>query len=204
MDALLAFAAALVSLRLAAELVRRHRRTRARELAWWGASLAAFALASSALAWGAADGWDDRTFRLYYLAGGLLTAALLGAGSLIRIRWTWVAPVALVYVGLAIGVAIAQPLTAPVVGSSIPAAQDHLDFFPLRLLAIVGNTIGTLAAAGVAIATFRRRPLGNGLLLAGIAVAALGSALAGLGAAESALSLAAASALLYAGFVVTR
>ncbi len=75
---------------------------------------------------------------------------------------------------------------------------------PARLLAIVGNSLGTLAAAGVAVGTLRRRPLGNGLLLAGIAVAALGSALTGLGAAESALSFAAASALLYAGFVVNR
>ena len=103
MDALLAFAASLVALRLAAELVRRRARTRAPELGWWAASLAAFAVASAALAWGAAAGWDDRSFRLYYLTGGLLTAALLGAGSLVRIGWSWVAPVALVYVGLAIG-----------------------------------------------------------------------------------------------------
>ena len=75
MDALLAFAASLMALRLAAELVRRHTRTRAPELAWWAASLAAFAVASAALAWGSAAGWDDRSFRLYSLAGGLLTAA---------------------------------------------------------------------------------------------------------------------------------
>jgi hypothetical protein len=72
------------------------------------------------------------------------------------------------------------------------------------VLAIGGNVLGTLAAAGVAIATLRRRPVGNALLLAGIGVAALGSALAGLGAAESAISFAAASCLLYAGFVVNR
>jgi hypothetical protein len=204
MDVLLAFAASLVALRLAAELVRRHATVRAPELGWWAASLTAFAVASAALAWGAAAGWDDRSFRLYYLAGGLLTATLLGAGSLVRIGWRWVAPVALVYVGLAVGIAIAEPLTTTVTGSSIPEAQQHLDFVPMRLLAVVGNTLGTLAAAGVALATLRRRPLGNGLLLAGIGVAALGSALAGLGAAESAVSLAAASVLLYAGFVVNR
>ena len=204
MDALLAFAASLVTLRLAAELIRRRARTRAPELGWWAASLAAFAAASAALAWGSAAGWDDRSFRLYYLTGGLLTAALLGAGSLIRIGWSWVGPVALIYVGLAIGVAVAEPLTTTVAGASIPDAQEHLDVIPVRLLAIVGNSLGTLAAAGVAVATLRRRPVGNGLLLAGIAVAALGSALAGLGAGESAVSFAAASALLYAGFVVNR
>jgi hypothetical protein len=204
MDALLSFAAALVSLRLAGELVRRHRSRRAPELLWWAASLGSFALASAALAWGAAAGWDDRAFRVYYLAGGLLTAALLGAGSLVRIGWRRVSPVALVYVGLAIGLCAAEPLTAAVSGDEIPAAQDHLAFVPLRLLAVLANSLGTIAAAGVALATLRRRPLGNGLLLAGIAVAALGSALTGLGVLGSAASFAAASALLYGGFVVNR
>ena len=204
MDALLAFAATLVSLRLAAELVRRHRRTRAAELAWWAGSLAAFSVASAALAWGAAAGWDERAFRVYYLCGGLLTAALLGAGSLVRVGARWVAPVALLYAGLAVGVALSEPVTAAVAGASSPEAQDHFDLLPARVLAIAGNTLGTLAAAAVAIAGIRRRPIGNGLLLAGIAVAAVGSALAGLGAAESAVSLAAASVLLYLGFVVSR
>lgn len=204
MDALLAFAATLVSLRLAAELVRRHRRTRAGELAWWAGSLAAFAVASAALAWGAAAGWDERAFRVYYLCGGLLTAVLLGTGSLVRVGVRTVVPVALVYTGLAVGVALSEPLTTAITGTSIPQAQDHFDLMPARALAIAGNTLGTLAAVAVAVAGIRRRPRGNALLLSGIAVAAVGSALAGLGAAESAVSFAAASVLLYLGFVVSR
>ena len=86
MDVVLAFIAALVSLRLAADLIRRWRDRRTPELLAWGASLAAFAAASGALAWAAAAGWDDRAFRAYYLFGGLLTAPLLGAGSLLRAR----------------------------------------------------------------------------------------------------------------------
>ncbi len=201
MDALLAFAAALVSLRLAAELLRRYRRRPAPELVAWAGSLASFALGSAALAWGSAAGWDDRVFRLYYLFGGLLTAFLLGAGSLLRAGKRAAGAVALAYVGLAVGVALAMQITEPVAGASIPEAQAHLDFLPARLLAIAGNGIGTLAAVGVALAGLRRRPLGNGLILAGVVVAALGSALAGLGAAGSALFSAAAALLLYAGFV---
>jgi hypothetical protein len=204
MDVLLAFAGALVALRLAGELVRRHRRRRSPELLAWAASLASFALASAALAWAAAAGWDDRAFRVYYLFGGLLTAALLGAGSLLRIGVRAAGPGALVWVGLAIGVAVAVPLVEPVTGASIPDARDHLELLPARALAIVGNVVGTLAAVGVALAGIRRRPLGNGLLLAGVAVAAVGSTLAGLGEGGSALFAAAAAALLYAGFVVTR
>jgi hypothetical protein len=200
-EALLAFGAALLALRLAAELARRWRERRTPELAAWAASLGAYALASAAIAWGSAAGWDERAFRVYYLFGGLLTAALLGAGSLLLAGKRWAAPLALLYVGLAIGVAIAVPLEHPVTGSTIPEAQHHLAFLPARLLAIVGNATGTLAVVWVAVTTARRRPLGNALLVAGVAVAALGSALAGLGAAETALFVAAGAALLYAGFV---
>ena len=193
MNALLAFAAALVALRLAAELARRWLSRRAPELAAWAASLLAFAVASGALAWGAAAGWSDAAFRVYYLCGGLLTAPLLGAGSLLRLGWRWAAPVALAYAGLAAGVAIAEPLQAPVSGTAIPAAQDHFDLLPARVLAIAGNSLGTLAVVGVALVTLRRRPLGNGLILGGVAVAAVGSALAGLGEAGTALFAAAAA-----------
>jgi FSR family fosmidomycin resistance protein-like MFS transporter len=58
-----------------------------------------------------------------------------------------------------------------------------------------------LALVSVAVLGFRRRPLGNGLLLAGFALAAAGSALAGLGAARTAAFVAIASCLLYAGSV---
>lgn len=170
-------------------------------LVTWAGSLAAFALGSGALAWGAAAGWDDRAFRVYYLFGGLLTAALLGAGSLLRSGKAWVAPVALVYTGLAVGVALAMVITEPIEGDSIPVAQTHLELFPARVLAILGNSLGTLAAVVVALLGIRRRPLGNALILAGVAVAALGSALAGLGEAGSALFATAAAVLLYAGFV---
>ena len=75
---------------------------------------------------------------------------------------------------------------------------------PARLVAVLGNTLGTVAAVGVAALTIRRRPLGNALILAGIAVAAVGSALAGLGEAGTAAFIAAAAVLLYGGFIARR
>jgi hypothetical protein len=92
------------------------------------------------------------------------------------------------------------PVTGSFSGSGIPPAQDHLDLFPARLLAILGNGLGTLAAVAVAVLTIRRRPLGNGLVLAGLGVAAAGSALVGLGEAGTAAVFAAAVLLLYLGF----
>ena len=204
MEALLAFAAALLALRLAGRIFTRWRARRAPELAAWGASLAAYALASAALAWGAAHGWDGRAFRLYYLFGGLLTAPLLGVGSLLIWGRRWATPLALAYAGLAVGVAVAMPLHGAFATSGIPAAQDHLAFVPARLVAVLANSLGTLAVVWVAVATFRRRPLGNILIVAGVGVAALGSALAGLGEAETAAFVAAAVLLLYGGFVARR
>jgi hypothetical protein len=201
LDALLAFAAALLSLRLSAELARRFRRQRRSELGAWSAALAAYAAAAGALAWGAAAGWDEAAFRVYYLGGALLTAPLLGAGSLLLVGRRWATPAVLVYAGLAVGVALAVPLETELSGTDVPEAQDVLAFWPARTLAIVGNTLGTLAVVVVALATIRRRLLGNALILAGVGVAALGSALAGLGVGALAPVLVLAALLLYAGFV---
>ena len=204
MEAILAFGAALLSLRLAGLLAGRWRTRREPHLLAWSAGLAAYALGAAAIAAGAAGGWNEGSFRAYYLFGGLLTAALLGAGSLLMVGVRIAGPVALVYAGLAVGVALAAPLEAPVSGSSIPEAQEHLALFPARILAIVGNVAGSVALIGVAVRGFRRRPVGNALLLAGFAVAAAGSALAGLGAAETAAFIAAGAGLLYAGTIVAR
>ncbi len=195
MDVLLSFGAALLALRLAGRLLRRSQRA-------WAAALACYAISSGALAWAAAAGWSGPAFRVYYLFGGLLTAPLLGAGSLLLARRRWAIPIALLWSGISVGIAIAVPLHGAFAGVAIPEAQRHLDLFPARIAAIAGNSAGTLAVLAVTILTFRRRPLGNGLIAAGVAVAALGSALAGLGVARTAASLALGVLLLYAGAVV--
>jgi hypothetical protein len=204
MQELLAFAAALVTFRLAGRLAARWRDRRAPELAAWAFALLAYALACAALAWGAAAGWDARVFRVYYLFGGLLSAPLLGIGSLLFVRRHWAVTVGHVYTWAAVGVAIAMPVTHKIHGHGIPAAQSHVDFFPARLLALIGNSLGTLAVVSVALLTIRRRPLGNTLIVLGVAIAATGSALAGLGAGGTAAFLAIGAVLLYAGFVVPR
>jgi hypothetical protein len=200
-ETLVAFGTALLAFRLAGRLAGRWRGRRAPELAVWSASLLAYAVAAAALAWSAAAGWDDASFRVYYCFGGLLTAPLLGAGSLLLAGRRWALPLALAYAGFAAGVAVAVPLTRPVAGSAIPDAGEHLDFVPARLLAVLGNGLGTLAVVAVALATLRRRPLGNALIVAGVVVAGAGSALFGLGEASTAASLGLAVLLLYGGFV---
>jgi hypothetical protein len=202
MDALVAFAAALLSFRLAGLLAGRYRSSGRIEFLAWSAGLAAYAVAAAAIAWGEAAGWDGRAFRVYYAAGALLTAPLLGSGSLLVAGRRRAGPAALVYAGLAVGIALAVPVHGAFAAHGIPAAQDHLAFLPARLIAIAANAVGTLAVVVVALRSFRRRPLGNGLIIAGIAAAATGSGFAGLGAAGSAVGIALGAALLYAGFVV--
>ena len=76
-----------------------------------------------------------------------------------------------------------------------------LELWPARILAILGNSLGTLAVVVVALATFRARPLGNVLILAGDRRGGIGSGLAGLGVGALAPAVALAAVLLYAGFV---
>ena len=201
MDALVAFAAALLSFRLAGLLAARWRASRRPELVAWSAGLAAYAIAAAAIAWGQAHGWDGRAFRVYYATGGLLTAPLLGAGSLLLAGRRKAAPIALVYAGLAVGISLAMPLHGTFAAHGIPHAQDHLAFLPARLLAILANSLGTLAVVGIAVRSIRKRPVGNALIIGGIAAAAIGSGLAGLGAAGTSIGIAVGAVLLYAGFV---
>ena len=203
MGAVFAFAAALVALRLGGRLAARWRVRRAPELLAWAAALFAYAAAAASLAWGASAGWDTRAFRVYYLFGGLLTTVLLGTGSVLRAAprlRTSVQSVVLVYCGLAIGVAIGVPV-AHIAPDDMPSAHAALEPFPARVLAVVANSAGTLAVVAIALWTFRGRPLGNALILAGVACAALGSSLTPFGEAGTAAALALAAALLYAGFV---
>ena len=156
---------------------------RAPELLAWAAGLGAYAVAAAAIAWGEAAGWDDRAFRVYYAAGALLTAPLLGAGSLLLAGRRRAAPVVLVYAGLAVGIALAVPVHGAFAAHGIPAAQDHLAFLPGAAAGdrrqhrrnACGRRASPCARSGAARSA-------TALIIAGIAAAATSSALAGLGA----------------------
>ena len=190
MDVLLSFAAALLSLRLAGRLLK------ARRIAW-GAGLLSFAAAAAAMAWGSAHGWDAPSFRVYYLAGALLSAPLLGIGSLQLNGRHWASPLGLIYAGLAVGVAAAMPVHGVFSSTDVPHAQDHVDVLP-RVLAIAGSSLGALAVVVVAAITLKRRPLRNALLVAAVAAAAGASALTQTAVAAAAAGFALAAGLLYA------
>jgi hypothetical protein len=195
-NAVLSFAAALVSLRLAGLLAR------GRRWAWAGALLS-FAAAAAAMAWGSAHGWDARAFRIYYLAGALLSAPLLGIGSLQLWGRRWAGAAGLVWVGLAVGIALAMPVHGAFSGTDVPRAQDHVDTVA-RVAAIAGSTLGAIAVVLVAVVTLRRRPVANALIVASVGAAAAASALTQTAVAAAAACFAAAAVLLYAATAVPR
>ena len=80
-DAFLPVAAALVALALRVLLLRSLLRRPAGQKALWAAGFALFAVAAASEALAQRSGWSPALFRAYYLAGGVLTVAYLGAGS---------------------------------------------------------------------------------------------------------------------------
>jgi dipeptide/tripeptide permease len=149
------------------------------------------------MAWGAAHGWDAPAFRVYYLAGALLSAPLLGLGSLSLTGRRWGGPLALAYTGLAIGIVSAMPLHGSFAGTNVPRAQDHVETLA-RVVAIAGSSLGALAVVAVAALTLRRRLVGNALVVAAVAAAAAASALTQTAVAGAAACFTLAAALLYA------
>lgn len=191
MNALLSFAAALLSLRLAGLLARGRR--------WaWAGGLLSFAAAAAAMAWGSAHGWDAPAFRVYYLAGALLSAPLLGVGSLQLWGRRWAGGLGLLWAGLAVGIAAAMRVHGAFAGHAVPRAQSHVDAFP-RVAAIAGSSLGTLAVVLVAVLTLRRRFVANALIVGAVGLAAAASALTQTAVAAAAACFAAAAVVLYAG-----
>ena len=80
-DSLLPVAAALVALLFVFLLARSYWQRPAGQKALWAAGFAFFAVATVCEAVAQRAGWTPTLFRTYYLAGGVLTVAYLGAGS---------------------------------------------------------------------------------------------------------------------------
>src|SRR6266536_3404607 len=78
---LLPLGATLVALLFAGLLASSFLRRPAGQKAFWAAGFACFAVAAACEAAAQRAGWSEGLFKAYYAAGGVLTVALLGAGS---------------------------------------------------------------------------------------------------------------------------
>ena len=77
----LAFVATAVSSLFAQAMLVRYTRDRRPQDGAWALALGMFALASVALATGTATGWDNGTFRIFYLFGAVLDVPWLALGT---------------------------------------------------------------------------------------------------------------------------
>jgi len=216
----LAFCATAVATLFAqATLVRYTRNRRPHEMAWTIA-LAMFALAAVALALGTTTGWDNGTFRVFYLFGAILNVPWLALGTIYllagvtvgrRVQWGLV-----LLTGLAAGVLLTAPMQ-PVAGSvAIPVGKEVFGVFP-RVLAAVGSGIAAIVIIGgavwSAIRYVRRRDepgmarlaAANGLIALGTIVLSSGGLAQGIVGHDEAftLSLAFGISVIYAGFLVS-
>ena len=180
-DTLLPLAATLVALLFSGLLLSGFVRRPAGQKAFWGVGFALFAAAALAEAAAQRSGWSPALFRTYYLAGGVLAVACLGAGS----AWLLLPPRARdVLAGALIAAAFAASVTvllSPVdeqllgaTPSGRPPANSALGGHAF-LWAITLNSVGTIFLVGGSVYAIarRRRVRANAWIACGAIVVAL-------------------------------
>jgi hypothetical protein len=155
----LAAAAALVAVAFALSTFERWLERRRRHELAWAVSLVMFAAGSAALWYGAAAGWDEVTFRLFYLFGAVLNVPFLALGTVyllggVRRGDRWAVVVALGS-AFAAGVMAVAPLRGPVPAHRLPQGSDVFGALP-RVLAAVASGVGaTVVLVGAAWSAWR-------------------------------------------------
>jgi hypothetical protein len=178
-------AATLVALAFALLLARSYRRRPAAQKALWATGFLLFAVAAAAEAAAQRDGWTPALFRLYYVCGGVLTVAALGAGSAVlllreRGRAALLGGLAVAAVAATVTVALSpvdrNALAATAAGR--PPANGALVGHAF-VWAIALNSLGTLLLVGGSLyAIARKRNVrANAWIAAGALVVALATGL---------------------------
>lgn len=188
-------------------LVRRRRHDLA-----WSLALLLFAVASAALAVGAAVGWTGVSFRLFFLFGAIMNVPFLALGTVYLLAGpkkgdVWAVGVALAST-FAAGVVTVAPFTHPLPRHSLARGSEVFGPLP-RVLAATGSGAAALVVFGGALWSawrFRRGRMvwANALIATGTAVTA-GSGLLNsvVGAMNAfAVTLLAGISFIFAGFLV--
>ena len=209
-----AAAATAVALACTAIAVRRALASGPRRPAFvaWAVGFALFTTAAAALWLGAASGWSDAPFRIYYLTGGVLVVAYLAVGELLLVlpgrTVTRLAAATMLFLTFA---AVAAVLAARVDGAELARAgatppNDALEGPWPKVMAIALNSAGTVVLlAGSLLSARRRRDPRPLLVAAGVAVIAVASTATRAGSyAAFALGQAAGVSLILLGLVTRR
>jgi hypothetical protein len=196
-----------------AVLLQYARRRKPYQLAW-GIALSMFALASLALTLGVATSWTPLEFKLYYLFGAMLNVPWLALGTVLLLSRPGRARA---YLGCLLAfslasvvlLALARVTGADIAGQLVPEGRRFLPV-AVRVLAVVGNVVGTLVVVGGAVSSglamrhrreLRPRFEGNLLIALGVAIAAGGGVFAFLDqSGKLGAGLALGASVMYAGF----
>jgi hypothetical protein len=194
----------------------------------WGIALSMFAVASVALTAGVAAGWSPLSFKVYYLFGAVLNVAWLALGTVEllasrggpgdrrvvprrtgALRRAYVVGLAAFTLLSVVLVAMARVTPADLAGRLLPEGKEFLPV-SVRVLAVVGNVVGTVIVVGGAVASglamrsrrdLRPRFEGNLLIALGVLLAASGGVFAFLASSDKlALGLALGASVMYLGF----
>ena len=154
----LAFVAVVVSSLFAQSMLVRYTAAHQPQHRAWAIALAMFALASVALASGSATGWDNGTFRAFYLLGAVVNVPWLAMGTVYllvraevarRVLWGLV-----LFSGFAAGVLFSCPMET-VHGTAIPVGKDVFGALP-RILAAAGSGVAAVVIfAGALVSAWR-------------------------------------------------
>jgi hypothetical protein len=222
----LAALATVVALAFAASTFERWLVRRRRHELAWTISLAMFAVASAALWVGVSTGWDEPTFRVFFLFGAILNVPFLALGTIYLLAGprrgdAW-AVVIVVTSAFSAGVMAVAPLHGRLEGD-LPSGKDVFDPLPRILAAVASGLSATVVIVGAIVSATRlirgrRRSaaapdtaypkhlaMGNVLIAVGTLILGASGTFSGrLGKAESfAVTLAVGITLLFAGFLVT-
>jgi hypothetical protein len=183
-------AAALVALLFALLLGRSYVRRPLGSKALWGIGFALFALAATCEAVAERTGWSPALFRVYYLAGGVLTVAYLGAGSGWLLLPRRGRDVLLGALAVATAAAVTTVLLSPVDAGILARAPDgrppangalggHAFLWAMTL-----NSVGTLVLVGGSVLSIfrKQRVRPNVWIASGAVVVALATGLSRTGA----------------------
>jgi len=206
--------AAAASAAFAVAVLRQYAaRRRPYQLAW-GIALSMFTVASLALMAGVVAGWTPVSFKLYYLFGAVLNVPWLALGTVELLagpaaRRAYLAALTAFTLVSVVLVALARVTAADLAGRLLPEGKEFLPV-AVRVLAVVGNSVGTLVVVGGAVASglamrsrrdLRPRFEGTLLIALGVLLAASGGVLAFLASSDKlALGLALGASVMYLGF----
>lgn len=207
-----AVAAALVALAFALSTYERWLARRRRHELAWSAALAMFAVASAALAAGAALGWDGVTYRVFYLFGAIADVPFLALGTVYLLAGPRAgdraAAATALLAAFAAGVLAVAPFTHPLPRGDL--VQGSKVFGPLpRALAGACSGVGALVVLGGAVWSAarvrdRRAVVSNSLIAAGTLITGASGLLNSVLDAMTAfaVTLLVGISVLFAGFLV--